>query len=164
LRSRGGRTGDMGAALPAITLGASATSVAAGLHHTCALLTTGAVKCWGLGAEGELGRGDTATIGDAAGEVGPSLAAVALGGTAAGGDAPGEMGANLPAVNLGASPAVELAIGGAGFHTCATLANGAMKCWGAGFSGQLGQGDTVDRGASAGTMGSALAPIDLRGE
>ncbi|HTQ68753.1 MAG TPA: hypothetical protein VMI13_08685 [Solirubrobacteraceae bacterium] len=36
---------------------ASAKEIAAGEHHTCALLTTGHIKCWGAGAEGALGNG-----------------------------------------------------------------------------------------------------------
>jgi len=35
-----------------ISLGGDATSVANGEMHTCALLTSGAVRCWGEGAGG----------------------------------------------------------------------------------------------------------------
>ena len=37
----------------------NAKSVAAGRHHSCALLTDGRVKCWGNGASGQLGIGST---------------------------------------------------------------------------------------------------------
>ncbi|MEZ5112747.1 MAG: RCC1 domain-containing protein [Nocardioidaceae bacterium] len=47
-----------------ITLGAKATAIAAGDSHTCALLTTGGVRCWGYGYYGQLGYGNTNTIGD----------------------------------------------------------------------------------------------------
>ena len=33
--------------------------VATGGHHNCALLTSGAVVCWGYNGDGELGTGDT---------------------------------------------------------------------------------------------------------
>ena len=33
--------------------------VAAGGHHTCTLLYSGAVVCWGFNGDGELGIGDT---------------------------------------------------------------------------------------------------------
>lgn len=37
--------------------------IAAGLRHTCALTTTGAVECWGSNAFGQLGDGNTAETG-----------------------------------------------------------------------------------------------------
>jgi len=40
---------------------ANATAVTGGLEHTCALLTTGGLKCWGYGVDGELGNAGNAT-------------------------------------------------------------------------------------------------------
>ena len=37
----------------------SVAEIAAGGHHTCALLTSGTVVCWGYNGDGELGTGDT---------------------------------------------------------------------------------------------------------
>ena len=36
-----------------------------------------------------------------------------------------------------------------------------MRCWGAGTSGKLGQGDTTNRGDGPGEMGDALSAVDL---
>ncbi|MFO7180807.1 MAG: DUF4215 domain-containing protein, partial [Pseudomonadota bacterium] len=111
-------------------------------RHVCALSTTGYVKCWGANESGQLGYGDTADRGRTQ----------------------ASMGNNLPVVPLG-SPVVDIAIGSA--SSCAVLVDGAVKCWGAGASGQLGQpalthvGDTVNNlGDEPGEV-QALPPIDL---
>ena len=68
----------MGAALPAVDLGTgrTATAIAAGWYHTCAILDNGAVKCWGHNCVGQLGLGDTdRRAATRAGEMGDALAA-----------------------------------------------------------------------------------------
>jgi alpha-tubulin suppressor-like RCC1 family protein len=195
---RGDAAGEMGSNLPAVDLGTgrTATAVAAGAAHTCALLDDGHVKCWGSNTKGQLGLGDTATRGDEADEMGDELPAVdlgpgrtavavaaggehtcalldddtvkcwgegsrgrlGLGDTADLGDEADEMGDDLPAVDLGTSPAVALTAGGD--FTCALLANGRVKCWGAN-GGTLGLGDTADRGDGPGEMGADLPSVDL---
>jgi len=82
LVARGNMPGQMGDALPAVSLGTSHTAhaVVTGSGFTCALLDDSSVKCWGFG--GLLGLGDT---------------------TSRGGQ-PGDMGDSLPAVNLGTGP------------------------------------------------------------
>jgi alpha-tubulin suppressor-like RCC1 family protein len=136
---RGSTAGQMGAALPTVDLGPgrTAVSLALGSSHTCALLDDGNVKCWGANDEGQLGLDD----GDARG------------------DAAGEMGATLPAVALGAGRTA-LAIAAGATHTCAVLDNGALLCWGANDYGQLFTGDNVRRGKNAGDM-AALTPVSL---
>jgi len=98
-------------------------------------------KCWGRNGSGQLGLGDTNDRG-----VGAS-----------------EMGANLPSVDLGSGwTAVEVAAGSS--HTCVRLQNGAeqaLKCWGANWLGQLGLGDTTDRGGMGGQMGDSLPAVQL---
>lgn len=125
-----------GGLLPAVDLGTGETAVAiaAGIAHTCALLQSGKVKCWG----------NTAGLGDS--EVH--------------GDAPGEMGDNLPSVDLGTGTKV-VAIAAGGGHTCALLDSGSLKCWGGNFFGELGLGDTTLRGDAPGEMGDNLPTVDL---
>ncbi|MBL8777046.1 MAG: carboxypeptidase regulatory-like domain-containing protein [Acidimicrobiales bacterium] len=115
-----------------------ARSVSAGRDHTCAIVTDAAVRCWGRNDAGQLGLGDTASRGDA----------------------PGEMGSNLPTVDLGPGRhATALAAGAS--HTCALLDNATVKCWGANNLGQLGLGNTANRGDQAGEMGNSLLAVSL---
>ena len=134
---RGSQGGQMGDDLPAVDLGSgrSAKAVAAGENHTCALLDNNRVKCWGDNQFGQLGLGDTASRGSAA----------------------GQMGDNLPAVDLGKGRTAQaIATGAAADHTCALLDDGKVKCWGLNDAGQLGLGDTGNRGDQGGEMGDAL--------
>jgi cysteine-rich repeat protein len=110
--------------------------VAAGDYGTCARAASGAVKCWGDGTHGALGQGNTTTLGDE----------------------PDEMGSALRPVDLGKGRAAK-AIAVATYEACAILENGDLKCWGNNTSGQLGTGDTNDRGDDAGEMGDVLKAI-----
>ena len=69
------------------------------------------------------------------------------------------MGDNLTAVDLGTGrTAVSIACGYE--HTCAVLDDGSVKCWGDNPAGQLGQGDTTDRGDDEYEMGDNLTAVD----
>jgi alpha-tubulin suppressor-like RCC1 family protein len=135
---RGHSPETMGDNLPAVDLGAgeTASAIAAGSRHTCALLSSGGVKCWGFNNFGQLGLGDTISRGDGA----------------------GEMGDDLPVVDLG-EPAVALSLGT--YHSCALLIGGGVKCWGNNDFGQLGLGDTASRGDDANEMGNSLPAVDV---
>ncbi len=109
---------------------------ATGTSHSCALLDTGAVRCWGLNSSGQLGYGNTTMIGD--------------------NESPGAAGP----VDLGERSAVQLAAGEA--HTCALLDDGTVRCWGRGTNGQLGNGSTESVGDNE-TLAEA-GPVDLGGE
>jgi alpha-tubulin suppressor-like RCC1 family protein len=137
---RGGQAGEMGASLPAVDLGPGRTAlqVTAGQGFTCARLDDGSVKCWGTNDTGQLGLGDTQQRGDG----------------------PAEMGASLPAVDLGPGR-MALQISARVGRTCARLDDGSVKCWGDNFSGQLGLGDTQQRGDGPGEMGASLLKVDL---
>lgn len=140
INSRGDNAGEMGDSLPSVDLGTAHTAkaVTLGVAHTCATLEDDTLKCWGQGANGALGLGDTQ----------------------ARGDGPNEMGNALPVVNVGTSRKVKSVVAGGG-HTCAILDNDALKCWGLNSEAQLGLGDMSNRGDNAGEMGDALPAINL---
>lgn len=136
--NRGDQAGEMANELPLTDVGQRARSISAGTAHTCAVLADHSVKCWGWNTSGQLGLGDTAIRGDQ----------------------PGEMGTNLPAVSLGTGRTARMVTAGVE-HSCALLDNGTVKCWGDNSLGQLGLGDTADRGDQPGEMGDALPVVDL---
>ncbi len=139
---RGDQPGEMGDALKVIDFGPGRTVLQIGIDnsHACARLDDNTVKCWGQQAEGNLGNGK------------PGFDAV--------GDAPGEMGDKLPTVDLGVGRTAKRVSVGAR-HSCAILDNDKVKCWGSNMQGQLGLGDTNNRGDAPGEMGDALPYVDL---
>ncbi len=58
--------------------GKSAKALAVGDAHTCALLTTGSVACWGYNGYGQLGNGDAVTVGTSPTHMGANLREVQL--------------------------------------------------------------------------------------
>ncbi len=139
--SRGKDDALMGDALASVPLDGTAVSVGAGGGFTCALLSNGAVKCWGSALEGRLGQ--------------PAL--TGPNGSNNLGDAPNELGSKLPPVELGGR-AIQLAVGAN--IACVLLEAREVKCWGANYSGHLGviSPDTVV-GDEIGEMGDALQAI-----
>ncbi len=109
-----------------VTLPGLAVAVTAGFAHTCAIGTGGQAWCWGSNETGQLGIGNT--IPDTCGS---------------------------PAVSCAKSPqAVEgltgvqvITAGGtaAGSHSCASLEDRSVWCWGDNSEEQLGTGGLVSR-------------------
>ncbi len=101
------------ATIPDIALGGRAVQITAGRDHTCALLDTGKVRCWGANAEGQLGYGHTRDIGD---DEAPASA--------------GDVSLDEPVTQVMAGSE----------YTCALLASGRVRCWGGSPEGETGHG------------------------
>jgi alpha-tubulin suppressor-like RCC1 family protein len=134
---------------------ANAVAIGAGSSHSCAVLSTGQVRCWGSNADGQLGTGDktpartpvsVSNISNAIAIAGGSDQSCALLSTGAlrcwGANDEGQLGdgtttpATTPVAVLGISDATEI---DAGFSaTCAVRAGGEVRCWGSGEGGKLG--------------------------
>ncbi len=123
-----------------VNLGGSASKVVAGFDFTCALMTTGTVRCWGGNGNGQLGDGSLVNRGDGVGNAMPP-----------------------PDVPLGGLRAVDLSVGGS--HVCALLENGAVQCWGLNGGGQLGYDDAVSRSTPGGSVniGGVATKLVLQG-
>ncbi len=148
------------------------TQLAAGGDHNCALLSGGAVDCWGDNQFGELGNATIAysstpvqvvAVGDSGLLAGATQltagaehsCALLSGGTVDcwGWNFAGQLG-NGTDTNS-STPVQVLTLGGSGvlsgatqlasgdYHTCALLSAGAADCWGYNSAGQLGNGTTT---------------------
>ena len=153
-----GTTIDSATPVDVVGLGSGVVAVSGGGAHTCALLGTGGVKCWGDNSFGALG-GASATISavpiDVSG-LSAGVAAISAGGnhTCAvlttggakcwGHNANGQLGngtftnASVPGDVAGLTAGVT-SISSGGAHTCAIVGGGA-KCWGHSVFGELGGG------------------------
>ena len=138
--ARGGEPNQMGDNLPSVDLGAgkTATQIRAGGDSACALLNDSSVKCWGFNTNGELGLGDSLPRGNK----------------------PNQMGDSLPAIQFGTEKTV-VALSTPATNTCALLNDGSVKCWGYNFTGELGLGDTSNRGDMPNQMGDNLPTVKL---
>ena len=160
-----------------VGLGSGVARVSAGPSHTCAVTTRGAVKCWGVNANGELGSGtaggsstpkSVVGLGSGVAEVSAGLSqscAVTTRGAVKcwGFNGFGELGngtANgaTSRVLVGVVGVVGLgsgvtAVSAGDYHTCAVTTGGAAKCWGKNVSGQLGDGLTTDSASPVNVIG-----------
>jgi alpha-tubulin suppressor-like RCC1 family protein len=152
----------LGPGQPRPASAARTLTVAAGASHTCALLTDGTARCWGLNDNGQLGDGTTTARLTPVAVSGLSNAiaitagyhytcALLSNGTARcwGENNHGQLGDGTTTARLtpvavsGLNNAVAIAAGD--YHTCALLGNGAARCWGDNTYGQLGDGTTTER-------------------
>ena len=130
--------GDTPASVGPVDIGSgfTATAISSGDYHTCVIRNDGSVLCWGYGADGRLGYGNTSDVGET--------------------ETPGSVGP----VNLGPGHTAE-AISAGGGHTCAILDDGSVRCWGYGYSGQLGYDGRSSLGDTPATTPDRLPPVNL---
>lgn len=118
--------------------GESIKQIETGYQHTCALFANGRVKCWGDSDNGKTGYGNGTDLGDNESPI--SVGYVNVGGF-------------VKQISLGNE------------HTCALLANGAVRCWGtnsdwgSGGPGRLGYGNTTEFSASQAPAVAGDVPV-----
>ncbi len=151
-------------------------------EHTCAVTSTGAVKCWGWNNQGQLGDGTTIDRNVPVDVVGLSMGVIAvavgqlhscaLTNTGAvkcwGNNSNGQLGngtttdSYTPVDVVGLNSGVTAFTLGA-YHTCAVTSTGALKCWGNNYQGQLGDGTTIDRNTPVDVVGLSSGVTTVAG-
>ena len=134
--------------------------VSAGGSFSCAVLSSGGVRCWGSNDAGQLGimgpwLSYTAVAVDSIGSATQvsagfvhACALLASGGVRCWGDGAGPIPQPID-VPIGA-PATQVSAGVG--HSCALLASGSVRCWGTNEYGQLGDGTTTDAASTPVTV------------
>lgn len=154
--------------LPQVTrrnpIKADTDRLAIGVRHGCAITPAGAVKCWGIDDDGQLGNGGGPDRHGTYAVVGLNarVKAVSAGGAHAcaltesggvkcwGNNTYGQLGDGTtmnryaPVDVVGLTSGVK-AISAGGYHTCALTESGSLLCWGTNEYGQLGDGTTTHR-------------------
>ena len=164
-------------------------SVGAGTTHTCALMNTGHVKCWGDNSYGQLGNGkgpgskipvevlgleDITSV--SVGE-GHTCALRSSGGVKCWGwneyAQIGSLGTEMCSLSIIQIPCVTTptdvfglqaqvaAIGAGVTHSCAVLMSGSVKCWGRNYDGQLGDGTTLDSPLPSAVVGLLSSAMSI---
>lgn len=179
-----GTNSDRSTPMDVVGLSNGVSAVNAGGAHTCAITTSGEVKCWGSNYYGQLGNGIT-TISSVPVDV-PGLisgvsalsvgmyhacALITFGGTKCWGvNSDGQLGdgtnydLSTPVDVVGLTNGVS-ALGAGGFHTCAITTSGGVWCWGENYSGQLGDGTNTDRRTPVDVvgLGSGMSALSAGG-
>ena len=145
-----------------LTVGVAAISAQA--QHTCALMSSGGVKCWGRNLEGQLGNGMMTSSNVPVDVVGlaNSVLEIAAGTVHScvimtsgelkcwGNNLYGQLGDMTTANRLMPANVWELPSRGSKLalgthHSCVLMENGGMMCWGRNQYGQLGNGTKYSR-------------------
>jgi alpha-tubulin suppressor-like RCC1 family protein len=161
--------------VPVRGLSGAAVAVTAGGRHSCALLGTGAVECWGADYAAQVGdeRVQSRAAPIRVQGVGPAVAvsaghaytcAVERAGSVKcwGTNAYGQLGngtvtARRRPTRVRGIRGRALAVSAGERHTCALIRGGAVACWGANGIGQLGDGTTSNRHVAVAVEGLGAA-------
>ena len=141
-----GDTPDSSTPVGVIGLGPVA-ALSAGGYHNCALMPDGTLRCWGRNNFGQLGDGSSLTYlisSNNQGLIGIYNSTLL----------PGSI-SRTPVEVANISTATAAIAGG--FHTCALLADGSVKCWGENDDGQLGNGSSTSSSTPVSVIG--LPPV-----
>jgi alpha-tubulin suppressor-like RCC1 family protein len=175
-------------ASPDHPVSAATVALSVGSSHTCAVTTSGGLKCWGENSHGQLGDGTTTDSSTpvAVSGLGSGVAVVSVGSshscvlTTAGAvkcwgeNSDGRLGdgtttdRSTPVSVSGLTVGV-VAVSVGSFHACALTKAGGVKCWGRNSDGRLGDETTTDRnrpveasGLSSSVTAAQEAPARLR--
>jgi alpha-tubulin suppressor-like RCC1 family protein len=141
-----------------VSMLSNAVAISAGESHACAVTADGKVVCWGDNVNGQLGTGDQTerttptlitsldSMALVAAGARSSCAAKKTGGVFCwGANEVGQLGSGAANPTPNPSPTAvsgvdAVALWAGHDHACAVRRGGAVACWGAGFVGQIGDG------------------------
>jgi alpha-tubulin suppressor-like RCC1 family protein len=159
-------------------LSSGVIAMTAGGDHSCAVLNSGTVKCWGKNYSGQLGNGSSggsfSTPGDVTGIASGATAvdagsvhtcALVSGGVKCwGSNTDGALGdgtgiSNSSPVNVSGLSSGALAVSAGGGHACAIVSPSEIKCWGSSDDGEIGNGIPIRQLLPVGVTGFAGNPL-----
>ena len=124
---------ELPSSIGAVPFGSQILQLATGNQHTCALASGQNIRCWGSNSRGQIGTGNTNTIGD------------------------DEAANSIGFINTGASGHTLVSTGN--FHTCAVGVDENVYCFGQGTNGVTGLGHVNNIGDDEAVSGNSL--VDL---
>ena len=155
-------------------------SLVSGMLHSCALTSSGGVKCWGANTYGQLGDGTTQTRLTPVDVIGLTSGVVAISAKAYetcavtdsgalkcwGNNNYGQLGDGtiidkLTPVNVAGLTSGVSSVSVGKFHACALTNAGGVKCWGLNSDGQLGDDTYTKRLTPVDTVGLSANAISI---
>ncbi|MEZ4681267.1 MAG: hypothetical protein R2932_44340 [Caldilineaceae bacterium] len=123
-------------------LGTDSLAIAAGEEHSCAILTTGAIRCWGSNRDRQLGEGSPGLY---------SVPQLLIPNRTIGAPPP-----------VGSTPLDDIPVVALGrYHTCLITPAGGVQCWGRNSDGQLGNGSEVPSSTPTNVTGLASGVLTV---